>query len=110
MDSQLTKGVVMQMSVVDIKKRLTSHIIKQMQIKMVFICFTKIDKDKSWTKDHSCKSAEKQEFLFFKCVYFSLSALGLHCCARAFSSCDVQASHCSGFSCWRAWALGCRLP
>ena len=43
MDSQLTKGVVMQMSVVDIKKRLTSHIIKQMQIKMVFICFTKLN-------------------------------------------------------------------
>ena len=33
MDSQLTKGVVMQTSVVDIKKPLTSHIIKQMQMK-----------------------------------------------------------------------------
>ena len=41
-----------------------------------------------------------------------LSALGLHCCAPAFSSCrewqllsshDVQASHC--FSCRKAWAL-----
>ena len=72
MDSQLTKDVVMQMSVVDIKKPLTSHIIKQMQIKMIFICFTKIDKDKSWTKDHSCKSAEKQEFLF---KYISVSVL-----------------------------------
>ena len=42
--------------------------------------------------------------------------LGLCCCSRAFSSCSeqgrlsscsVQASHCSGFSCCRAWALEC---
>ena len=105
MDSQLTKGVVIQMSVVDIKKPVTSHIKKQMQIKMIFICFTKIDEDKSWTNDHSCKSAEKQEFLFFfKFIYFFLSALGLHCCAQAFSSCGVQAAHCSGFPRCRAWA------
>ena len=71
MDRQLTKGVVMQMSVVDIKKPVTSHIIKQMQIKMIFICFTKIDKDKRWTNDHSCKSAEKQEFLFFLSLFIS---------------------------------------
>ena len=32
--------------------------------------------------------------------------LGLHWCARAFSSCGVWASHSSGFSCCRAWALG----
>ena len=35
-----------------------------------------------------------------------LSALGLHCCMWAFSSCGVQASHCSGFSCCGARALG----
>lgn len=39
MDSQLTKGVVMQTSVVDIKKPLTSHIIKQMQMKDDFYLF-----------------------------------------------------------------------
>lgn len=39
MDSQLTKGVVMQMSVVDIKKPLTSHIIKQTQMKDDFYLF-----------------------------------------------------------------------
>ena len=40
--------------------------------------------------------------------------MGLCCCARAFSSCNEQgllhcsswASHCSGFSCCGAWALG----
>ena len=43
-----------------------------------------------------------------------MAVLGLHCCTRAFSSCSegatlrcgVRASHCSGFSCGRAWALG----
>lgn len=39
MDSQLTKGVVMQTSVVDIKKPLTSHIIKQTQMKDDFYLF-----------------------------------------------------------------------
>ena len=43
-----------------------------------------------------------------------LAALGLHCCARAFSSCreqgllsscGAQASHCSGCSCCRARPL-----
>ena len=39
-------------------------------------------------------------------------ALGLHCCARGFSSCGeqglcgVQASHCGGFSCCGAQPLG----
>ena len=41
--------------------------------------------------------------LFF--IYF-LAVLGLHCCTWAFSSCAVQASHCSGFSCCGSWALG----
>ena len=45
-----------------------------------------------------------------------LAVLGLHCCVHAFSSCGEQgllssysawASHCSGFSCPRAQALGC---
>ena len=35
-----------------------------------------------------------------------LAALGLHCCARAFSTCSERDSHCSGFSCCRTWALG----
>ena len=50
----------------------------------------------------------------FKLIYLFLVALGLHCCVQAFSSCgeqrllsscDAQASHCSGKSCCRAWAL-----
>ena len=62
--------------------------------------------------------------LFFKkiFIYLFLAASGLHCCTRAFSSCGergttlccgAQASHCSGFSCCGAralgvWALGAR--
>ena len=46
-----------------------------------------------------------------------MAALGLRCCVQAFSSCSergatlrcsVRASHCGGFSCCRAWALGTR--
>ena len=39
-------------------------------------------------------------------IYLFLAALGLCCCARAFSSCSVWASHCGGFSCCRSRALG----
>ena len=58
-------------------------------------------------------------FVFFnKFIYYFilfLAALGLRCCTWTFSSCGdrgatlrcgVRASHCSGFSCCRAWALG----
>ena len=50
-----------------------------------------------------------------KFIYLFLAVLGLCCCAGAFSSCGkqgatlrcgVQASHCGGFSCCRARALG----
>ena len=53
-------------------------------------------------------------FLKFKNTLF-LAAMGLHCCARAFSSCSkwgllsscgARASQCSGFSCFRAWVVG----
>ena len=45
---------------------------------------------------------------------FILAVLGLHCCMQAFSSreqrllssCGVQASHCGGFACYGAWAVG----
>ena len=55
--------------------------------------------------------------LFFSQIFFFFffsAALGLGCCTQAFSSCGEQgllrcgarASHCSGFSCCRAWGLG----
>ena len=44
-------------------------------------------------------------FLFFFNIVLFWAALGLWCCARAFSSCAVQASHGSGFPCG-ARALG----
>ena len=39
-------------------------------------------------------------------ICISLAALGLHCYAEAFSGCSAQASHCGGFSCRTAQALG----
>ena len=47
-------------------------------------------------------------------IYLFLSAMGLHCCVWAFSSCgkrgllsscSMWTSHCYGFSCWEAQAL-----
>ena len=60
--------------------------------------------------------------LFIYFIYLFLAALGLPCCVRAFSSCGewgllfvavrglliVVASHCGGFSCCGARALGAR--
>ena len=44
--------------------------------------------------------------MLFKIVfYLFLTALGLHCCVQAFSSCSAQASPCRGFSCRGAQAL-----
>ena len=52
--------------------------------------------------------------LFFLIYFILLAGLGRRCCARAFSSCGergllccgAQASHCNGFTCWGARALG----
>ena len=44
-------------------------------------------------------------FHFTSCL-FLLVALGLCCCLWAFCVCIVYSSHCSGFSCCRAWAPG----
>ena len=38
-------------------------------------------------------------------LFLVLAAVGLHCCARAFSSCGVRASHYSDFSYCRTQAL-----
>ena len=53
----------------------------------------------------------KNNFYLFIYIYLFVAALGLRCCAWAFSSCDggatlrcgAQASHCGGFSCCGAW-------
>ena len=47
--------------------------------------------------------------IFLKFILF-LAVLGLRCCAWAFSSCGEWVSHCSGFSCCGARALGARAP
>ena len=47
--------------------------------------------------------------IFFKInlfIYLFLAALGLRCCAWAFSGCGARASHCGGFSYCGAQALG----
>ena len=62
-----------------------------------------------WDGCLKSRQKEQQAHLIF------LAALGFCCCAQAFSSCGKQgllfccgarASHCGGFSCCRAWALG----
>ena len=63
----------------------------------------------------------KKIFLMYVCMYLFMAVLGLRFCARAFSSCGkwgrgatvrcgARASHCGGFSCCRAQALGARAP
>ena len=56
-------------------------------------------------------------FVYFIYIYLFMAALGLCCFTWAFcscgeqellSSCSVQASYCSSFSCFRAWTLGLR--
>ena len=39
-------------------------------------------------------------------IYLLMTVLALHCSTWALSSCDERASHCSGFSCCKAPALG----
>ena len=48
---------------------------------------------------------EVQSYCRSFCINSVLAALGLCRCSRALSSCGVQPSHCSGFSCG-AWVLG----
>ena len=62
------------------------------------------------TKIHMLRIIHKYNFSkLYLFIYLFLAELGLCCCALAFlqlhwagliSSCGVQASHCSGFSCW----------
>jgi len=51
---------------------------------------------------HNISHREGILFFFFLKIYLVLAALGLRCCARAFSCCGTQFSHCCGFSC--CWA------
>ena len=46
------------------------------------------------------------KFIYF--IYLFLAVLGLCCSTWASSSCSARASHCSGFYCCRARALGAR--
>ena len=59
------------------------------------------------------KSGQIYYLLFI--IYYFFTVLGLRCCVQAFFSCgkqgatllcSAQASHCGGFSCCGAWALG----
>ena len=60
-------------------------------------------------------SAPLKFFFYSLSFFYFLAVLGLHCCTLAFSSCsewglgsycNVQASHCGGFSYWETQALG----
>ena len=48
----------------------------------------------------------KYLFIYFWLHWVFVAAHGLSLVAGATLRCGVQASHCSGFSCCRAWALG----
>ena len=69
------------------------------------------------TKYLKVKELLETNSFFFKLIYLFLAALNLRCCMRAFSSwrravatlrCGARASHCGGFSCCGARALGAR--
>ena len=68
-----------------------------------------------WRKVVFIRGVIPLNFLFSIFVYSFFAGLGLQCCTRAFSSCkeqgllsncSVHASHRSGFSHFRAWAVG----
>ena len=55
----------------------------------------------------------KKRFTCLFILILFLVVVGFRCCTEAFSSCGesyspfgVQVSHCAGFSCCGAWALG----
>ena len=55
----------------------------------------------------------KKRFTCLFILILFLVVVSFHCCTNAFSSCGesyssfgVQVSHCGGFSCCGAWALG----
>ena len=60
-------------------------------------------------------SSSTQKYIFNNFVYSLLTLLDLHCyvgfsvvsASRRYSICGVCASHRSGFSCCKPWALGC---
>ena len=71
-----------------------------------------------WWLHHRSISFLEMSFLK-KFIYLFLTALGLHCCVWAFSSCGeqgplsrcgVRASYCGGFSGGGAWTQGCTGP
>ena len=60
---------------------------------------------------HTPSVAAFSFWLFFPNFLFILfwALLGLHCCTWAFFGCGEWTSHCGGFSCCRAQALGHRV-
>ena len=67
----------------------------------------------TWQETHQPR--DSQPWVRVLLLSFFLRALGLRCCAQAFSSCSKSGllstaahrlSHCSGFSCCGAWAIG----
>ena len=74
-----------------------------------------VEEEGHWRKVVFIRGVIPLNFLFSIFVYSFFAGLGLQCCTRAFSSCkeqgllsncSVHASHRSGFSHFRAWAVG----
>ena len=61
-------------------------------------------KPKEGKREQEVKDSINQDSRFF--FFFFFAVLGLRCCAQASLRCGVWASHCGGFSCCRARALG----
>ena len=55
--------------------------------------------------DYGMHSINDCIYLFLNCIYLFLAVLDLHCDQGLLFSCGAQ-THCCGFSCCEAWALG----
>ena len=87
---------------------------KEMATHFQYSCLgNPMDRGAWWATVHGVTESRTQ--LSDETTFLLLAALGLCCCVRAFPSCGEQgaplpcgswASHCSGFSCCRAQALG----
>ena len=72
---------------------------KRMKVDLSLIPYTKFSS--KWNNDINMRATT----LILKKIFF-LAVQGLCCSDQSLSSCSLRSSHCSGFSCWGAQALG----
>ena len=85
---------------------------------VVYMCFPKIKHREHLMMNSFFFLILKAKHLFVKIIYLfiwlcwffvAVHGLSLVAVSRDYSSCDACAGHCSGFSCFRAQALGARV-